>query len=455
LLFRPDLVIAGATLSKRGGLQLCKDIKSDEDCRRIPFVLLKEMFDEVTDQDRERVHADGVISKPLQGEEILRLIEKLTAEETMKKKKESLLSELEKLDEEEIIELVDVVEEPESKMSISDLMAPEKEDFFGDITPLETWEKPFKKEEKPPETWERPFKNEEKPPENELTLSFDEETEKKVEETDLQLRKEAPPAEELFEKIDLEDILRKVEEIKPSFVNEIVEAKATQAPKERPSMHEDPSERFFSLEEFETALQKGVKIESVEEDAKSFFTEEPRAEAPVEIPPLEVPRPERAMKPAAPEEDLQLFFKEESLEEVPTELESAELPLEEELKELSDEEFPEALLEEELGEGDISTIEMPKEQKMGVTEKVQTPSPPKEGIVPVVARPDKQAEELITKGIQTMMEDFVKKVVPEIAQNIMNLTMERIEQMVKEIVPDLAEKAIQEEIKRLQMGEKD
>jgi len=37
-------------------------------------------------------------------------------------------------------------------------------------------------------------------------------------------------------------------------------------------------------------------------------------------------------------------------------------------------------------------------------------------------------------------------VVPEIAQNMVHLTMERIEQMVKEIVPDLAQKAIQEEI---------
>ena len=162
------------------------------------------------------------------------------------------------------------------------------------------------------------------------------------------------------------------------------------------------------------------------------------------------------------QEDLQSFFTEESLEaiptgeEIPTGLASSELPLEEEaLRELPEEEFPEALLEEELGEGDVSIIEMPKEEKMGVMEEVQTPILPKEEIVPVVARPDKLAEELITKGIQTMMEDFVKKVVPEIAQNIVSLTMERIEQMVKEMVPDLAQKAIQEEIKRLQMGEKD
>jgi hypothetical protein len=501
------LVIAGTGLSKRGGLQLCKDIKSNENCSSIPFVLLRGIFDEVTDQDRERVHADGVITKPLQGEEILRLVEKLTAEGTMKKKKESLLSELDRLDDEEIIELVDVVEEPESKVSISDLMAPEKEDLLGDITPLETWEKPFREETKPLEAkgklvkkegqpldiWERPSKKEQKPPEDELTLSFEEEAQKKVEEINLQLRKEGPLEDDLFEKVDFEDILQKVEDIKPSAPKEIVEAKTAEVSQGKPSMKEESSERFFSLEEFETALLKGVKSEPLEQDAPSLHREGPKAEARSEIPPLEMPRTEKAAKPAAPgggfesffaeepnvearveippreaprlekaassallQEDLQSFFTEESLEEIPTSLASSELPLEEEaLKELPEEEFPAVLLEEELEEGDVSIIEMPKEEKMGVMEKVQAPSLPKEEIVPVVARPDKLAEELITKGIQTMMEDFVKKVVPEIAQNIVSLTMERIEQMVKEMVPDLAQKAIQEEIKRLQMGEKE
>ncbi len=386
-----------------------------------------------------------------------------------------------------------MVEEPESKVSISDLMAPEKEDLLGDIEPLETWEKPFKKEEQPLETWERPFKKEQKPPEDELTLSFEEEAEKKVQEINLQLRKEAALADDLFEKVDFEDILQKVEDITPSVPKETVEVKTGKVSQEKPSMKEAASERFFSLEEFETALLKGVKPEPFEEDAPSLLREEPKAEARSEIPLLEVPRLEKAVRPTPPaegfesffteeakvealvemppreaprlekaapsatlQEDLQSFFTEESLEEIPTGLASSELPLEEEaLRELPEEEFPEALLEEELGEGDVSIIEMPKEEKMGVMEKVQTPSLPKEEIVPVAARPDKLAEELITKGIQTMMEDFVKKVVPEIAQNIVSLTMERIEQMVKEIVPDLAQKAIQEEIKRLQMGEKD
>jgi hypothetical protein len=40
-------------------------------------------------------------------------------------------------------------------------------------------------------------------------------------------------------------------------------------------------------------------------------------------------------------------------------------------------------------------------------------------------------------------------------QNVVGLTIDRIEKMVKEVVPDLAEKAIQDEIKRLQKGEKE
>jgi len=424
----------------------------------------------------------------------------------MKKKKESLLSELETLESDEVIELVDVVEEPESKVSISDLMAPEKEDLLGDIAPLETWEKPFKKEarlqeakEQPIrkegralETWERPFTKKLKPPEDELTLSFDDTVGEKVEETDLELGKEGL-GEDLFEKVDLQDILKKVEEIKPSFRRETTEAEGTAGLQELPSTKEEPSERFFNLQEFETALQKGVKTETVEEPPpslfgkppktgapsevvppavpmtegttkpaarsealESFFAEEPGAEAHAEMPPLEAPKPEKVAAPAILAEDLQSLFKEESLEEVPTGLASSEAPSESEsLTELSEEEFPEALLEEELKEEDVSIVEMPKEEKMGVIEEVQTPRVPKEEFVPVLARPDKQREVLITKGIQVMLEDFVKKVVPEIAQNMVNLTMERIEQMVKEIVPDLAQKAIQEEIRRLQTGEKD
>ncbi len=68
---------------------------------------------------------------------------------------------------------------------------------------------------------------------------------------------------------------------------------------------------------------------------------------------------------------------------------------------------------------------------------------------------DKHLDEVIAKGIQDMVGDFITKILPEMTQHIMGLTADRIEKMVREIVPDLAEKAIQEEIKRLQKGEKD
>ncbi len=491
MLFKPDLVIASVALGKKSGLQLCKDIKSDENCKGIPCVLLKGVFDDAVKQDPEGVHADGVITKPLDGAEILRLVDKLTAEGTMKKKKESLLSELEKLDGDEIIELVEVVEEPESKMSINDLMAPEKEDLLGDIAPLETWEKPFKKDPRPQEPKEQPFRKEEnlldtweppltkrqKPPEDELTLSFDESVGEKIRETELQLGKKELE-DDFFEKVDLEDILAKVEEIKPTFAREAGGSKGTAGVQELPAMKEEPAERLFNFDEFETALQKGVKTETAEEPSPlterpaqpavrgealpPFFGEEPKSETPSRIPPLETPGPEKAAAQPRPlpAEDLQSFLKEESLEEVPTGLAPSEAPMESEaLTELPEEEFPEALLEEELKEEDVSIVEMPKEEKMGVIEEIQPPRvvPLEESVpaAPVAARPDKQVEELITKGIEMMMEDFVKTIVPQIAQNIVTLTMERIEQMVKEIVPDLAQKAIQEEIRRLQSGEKD
>ena len=68
---------------------------------------------------------------------------------------------------------------------------------------------------------------------------------------------------------------------------------------------------------------------------------------------------------------------------------------------------------------------------------------------------DRHLEEVLAKGIQDMVGDFITKILPEMTQHIIGLTAERIEEMVREIVPDLAEKAIQEEIKRLQKGERE
>ena len=180
---------------------------------------------------------------------------------------------------------------------------------------------------------------------------------------------------------------------------------------------------------------------------------------------------------------------------------------EETLSELAEEEFPESFIEE-LGEDEIHAIEEPwtqKEEKVSIfheewrppgassseefellrgfhSQEVRTFSSPEfssevghdfvqevhlqsreaeapktflEEVQPQTGVFDRQMEEVIGKGVQEMMEGFITKVLPEMTQNILNLTVERIEKMVKEIVPDLAEKAIQEEIRRLQKGEKD
>jgi hypothetical protein len=160
---------------------------------------------------------------------------------------------------------------------------------------------------------------------------------------------------------------------------------------------------------------------------------------------------------------------------------------EEALGELAEGEFPDSFIEE-LGEDEIHVIEERggepvevKEEEVkifheglpsgfrdeleppGFVQRIQPATLVREAEVPKTGaeevRPqtrvfDRQLEDVIGKGVQEMMEGFITKVLPQMTQNILNLTVERIETMVKEIVPDLAEKAIQEEIRRLQKGDK-
>jgi CheY-like chemotaxis protein len=426
-LFKPDMIIASGTgLLKMGGLELCKAIKGDPEFKQIPFILISGIFDEISEKDRKRIQADGVIAKPLNEDEILNLVDHLM-EEGAGEKREDMASEKQGgflLDEvgegeEEIIELVDVVEEPESRMSIDNFIASGKEEPMGEITSLDSWDK---------------LEFEEKPKERDLVLR----PEKEIGEMDLQLKREMPPKEaspeeELFEKIELEEILEKVEQLKPSLEKEWPSEKEIRNKEEKAFKIEAPDEKFLDLEEFEVALQKEVKAKLPEEELQPFFIEEPEKEISEEAIPVEEPVEE------------------------------------EELKELPEEEFPDELLEEILGEEEISAIEEPKEVKpeevrpteriseeirMESLEEVEIPSIAREVVHPLMRTADKQMQEVIAQKVQEMMEEIVKKLVPEMTQNVVGLTLERIEKMVREVVPDLAEKAIQEEIKRLQKGEK-
>jgi CheY-like chemotaxis protein len=422
-LFKPDMIIASGTdLLKMGGLELCKAIKGDPEFRQIPFILISGIFDEISEKDRKRTQADGVIAKPLNEDEILNLVDHLMEtgavekrEDMVSEKQGEILLEEGGEGEEEIIELVDVVEEPEPRMSIDNFITSGKEEPLGEITSLDSWDK---------------LEFEEKPKESDLVLRPDTE----IGEGDLPLIKEMPPKEaspeeELFEKIELEEILEKVEQLKPSLEKEWPSEKEIKDKEEKAFKMAEPEEKFLDLEEFEVALQKEVKAELPGEELQPFFVEEPQKEI--------------------SEEAISI---EESVEE-------------EELKELPEEEFPAELLEEILGEEEISSIEEPKEvrakeeltegMRMDSLEEVEVPKMVREAFPPSMRTVDKPMQETIAQKVQEMMEEIVKKLVPEMTQNVVGLTLERIEKMVREVVPDLAEKAIQEEIKRLQKGEKE
>ena len=548
--FKPDLIIADMALSEKSGMQVCSALKADREFERIPVVLLKGIFEGVSERDLEHIRADGVISKPLHGGDILGLVDRLMGEGTMKTKTESLLEDLDKFDDGQIIELTDVVEEPESRVRIDDLMASEKEEVPGEIADLVSLEKQLEKVTQPIE--------------EELSLSLGEAIKEEV-----KPKAAAPSApketkgEDLFERVALEEIFLKMEQLKPAIEKELLGEEEVHIAEELPSAKAETVEKPFSLDEFEAALQREAMPKPEEKMVKSFMPGPPKREPPkegaiLEIPPFELPAfemptedelliPEAKKarveapwgeemkelreepfkevfppKPLLEEEELTVEALEEALgplaraeakkgivskapatevalEEEPLgELVEEEFPKEflaeaglskEEFPEekLHEEEFPKAILEEERREEVIVTLEEPEEeeieeiekvmeeavaptplqaekigmaetpleQKMIVPEKLPPPGPGLEERTFRVQVADKQLEAIIAKGVQVMMEDFITKIVPEMTQNIVGVTVDRIERMVKEIVPEIAEKAIREEIRRLQEEEKE
>lgn len=521
-LFKPDLII--------GGKDLCQEVRADQELKNIPFIILLDMFEDLSEKERELLRADGMISRPLNEDEILSMVSHFSegvkgGGEGMSLSKDDLdwksfadigtpgtekregfsLDELGET-EEEIIELVDVVEEPESKMSIDDFALQQKEELIGEIAPIESWEKQGREE------------GEEKGVE--------------IEETSLRIEDEAEEKkvsieDELFEKIELEEILRKMERLQPSIEKEWPVKKEERIP-EKIIMPEkithppqEAEDKYTGFDEFEAALGGEVKTEPVKEAFQPFFVEETKQEAPGLATPEEAPA-ELELQELAEDEFPEVFLeelvgeleklKEEELKPEETAVETeAETTLEEEISELFGEEiqFPEQALKEVVRVEELPPVEelSPAEEISELFgEEIQPPEqaleevvrreelPPVEELVPMeeiapieelapveelkeigieapevteiprisleeipppVMRLDRKIEEVIAKGVQEMMEDFVTKVIPEMAEHMITLTLERIETMVKEVIPDLAEKAIQKEIHRLQKGEKD
>ena len=93
---------------------------------------------------------------------------------------------------------------------------------------------------------------------------------------DLQLRREMPPKEatpeeELFEKIELEEILEKVEQLKPSLEKEWPSEKEVKAAEEKPTKMEEPAEKYLDLSEFEVSPSEGSKSWLPEEETPTHF----------------------------------------------------------------------------------------------------------------------------------------------------------------------------------------
>jgi hypothetical protein len=238
-------------------------------------------------------------------------------------------------EEEEVIDLLDVVEdaveEPESKMSIDDFVVPEKAEPFGEIPSLESWEKLGEEEKVAAEEG--------------LVLSV-EGGKEETKDFPFKLKKEAPPPkepkeEDLFEKIELEDILEKIGKIELPPEREEPTERGFRVSKEELPPIQEVEEKPFAFDEFEIALKMGVQGE--------------------------VPRQELPQKEA-----LQPLSFEETKAAVAEERTSLEIPIEEKVEAIEEEEFPKELLEgmlkeeelqeEGLEEGKLEEEELREEQ---------------------------------------------------------------------------------------------
>jgi CheY-like chemotaxis protein len=476
-LFKPDLIIAGTGPGEVSSLELCESVKTDPEAGQIPFIIISTAFSEVTEKNRKRVKADGVISKPFREDEIMSVVDRLVGEGTLMEKGRNMMEKdldwksipgIEKpvskkeelaLDvfgggDEEIIDLVEVEEEGEAepRMRINDFIGLGKEESIGEISPLETWAKPGEEKFGGKDAFVFPEEKELKGEEIMPPLGKAATVKAAAPPKPVAPSKPTPRDDDLFEKIDMEDILQEVEKLKPSLEKEWpVEEKETSL--KETSVGQKVDELFAGFDDFETALRKEVKAEAPIGELEPAFVHLPKEEAKEEIP-----------------------------EVVASEEIAIEEEIEEEIEELSDEEFPTDLLEK-LGEEEISAVEEPKkvvleevgleevtaEPEAETIEKIEEVRPaPKVEKPPEVESPrisvqgvskpaktfDKQMEKALAKGMQEMMGEVINKFVPEMTHHIMQLTFERIEKMVKEVLPDLAEKAIEEEIKRLQKDEK-
>ena len=74
---RPDLILLDLNLPKKNGLEVLKDIKQDNDLRRIPVVVLTISANEEDLIKAYNLHANAFVNKPLEIKEFYRFIKSL------------------------------------------------------------------------------------------------------------------------------------------------------------------------------------------------------------------------------------------------------------------------------------------------------------------------------------------------------------------------------------------
>ena len=75
--FQPDLILADIFMPGVSGYELCQYVKSETQFKNIPVVLLVGAMEPYDENEGRRVHADAVITKPLQSSNLLSVVKKL------------------------------------------------------------------------------------------------------------------------------------------------------------------------------------------------------------------------------------------------------------------------------------------------------------------------------------------------------------------------------------------
>jgi len=75
---RPDLILLDLSLPKKDGREVLTEIKSDENLQSIPIVILTGSMSEEDRLRAEQLQVEGYITKPVDYEHFLALIEELT-----------------------------------------------------------------------------------------------------------------------------------------------------------------------------------------------------------------------------------------------------------------------------------------------------------------------------------------------------------------------------------------